>query len=235
MTIEQAFGVVLRRLRREHNISQEKLSSVSNLDRSFLSNLESGKQQPSLVTIFAIASALNVTPSSIIQEAELVLKTQHPELFRSETDKWEFDWLSSMNIMTTDDCSNYKGHETILVVDDDHQLRNMLSSFLTNYGYKVLEAHNGYDAIHLYNHSTDVIHLILMDVVMPEKDGFTAYREIKEKDPDAKIVMMSGYYDEPFQKPENAQIIQKPFSPIEIIQVIKNTIQSGASAAPCNA
>lgn len=234
MTIEQAFGIVLRRLRREHNITQEKLSVASKLDRSFLSNIEGGKQQPSLISIFAIASALHVTPSSIIQESELILKIHRPELFTSEADKWEFDWVNSMNTLVTDDFGNFKGRETILVVDDDHQLRNMLSSLLVNYGYKVMEAHNGQDAIHLYNNHADAIHLILMDVAMPKKDGFTAYREIKALNPNAKIIIMSGYHENHPEKPVNALIVNKPFSPLEIIQVIKNAILSDESAA-CHA
>ena len=74
MTIEEAFGEVIRELRKEHRISQEKLAEVSNLDRSFISLLECGHKQPSLVTIFQLAKAFNFSASKIIQLVEVKIK-----------------------------------------------------------------------------------------------------------------------------------------------------------------
>ena len=71
LTIEEAFGAVLRRLRKEFNLSQEKIAQDSGLDRSFVSNIEGGKQQPSLVSVFSIAKALNVFPSLILKEVSV--------------------------------------------------------------------------------------------------------------------------------------------------------------------
>jgi len=74
LTIEEAFGEVIRELRKEHRISQEKLAEVSNLDRSFISLLECGHKQPSLVTIFQLAKAFNLSASKIIQLVEVKIK-----------------------------------------------------------------------------------------------------------------------------------------------------------------
>ena len=74
MTIEEAFGEVIRELRKEHRISQEKLAEVSNLDRSFISLLECGHKQPSLVTIFQLAKAFNLSASKILQLVEVKIK-----------------------------------------------------------------------------------------------------------------------------------------------------------------
>ena len=69
-TIEEAFGEVIRALRKEKQFSQEKLAEISSLDRSFISLLEGGKKQPSLITIFQLAKALNTTPSKVLAAVE---------------------------------------------------------------------------------------------------------------------------------------------------------------------
>lgn len=70
MTLEVAFGHVIKQLRTEKGLSQEKLSFESGLDRSFISQLECGIKQPSLVTIFQLAKALQVSPAQIIETVE---------------------------------------------------------------------------------------------------------------------------------------------------------------------
>lgn len=70
MTIEEAFGEVIRELRKARQISQEKLAEVSNLDRSFISLLECGHKQPSLITIFQLAKAFNISASKILSLTE---------------------------------------------------------------------------------------------------------------------------------------------------------------------
>ena len=74
MTIEEAFGEVIRELRKAKQISQEKLADLSKLDRSFISLLECGHKQPSLITIFQIAKAFNISASKILSLAEEKIK-----------------------------------------------------------------------------------------------------------------------------------------------------------------
>ena len=74
MTIEEAFGNVIRELRKANQISQEKLAELSNLDRSFISLLECGHKQPSLITIFQIAKAFNISASKIMSLVEEKIK-----------------------------------------------------------------------------------------------------------------------------------------------------------------
>ena len=74
MTIEEAFGEVIRELRKAQQISQEKLADVSNLDRSFISLLECGHKQPSLITIFQFAKAFNISASKILSLVEDKIK-----------------------------------------------------------------------------------------------------------------------------------------------------------------
>jgi transcriptional regulator with XRE-family HTH domain len=74
LTIEEAFGEVIRELRKAKQISQEKLAEVSKLDRSFISLLECGHKQPSLITIFQLAKALNLSASKIMSLVEEKIK-----------------------------------------------------------------------------------------------------------------------------------------------------------------
>ncbi|MCK9362163.1 MAG: helix-turn-helix domain-containing protein [Syntrophales bacterium] len=74
MTIEEAFGEVIRDIRKAKQISQETLADASNLDRSFISLLECGHKQPSLVTIFQLAKAFNVSASNIMFLVEEKIK-----------------------------------------------------------------------------------------------------------------------------------------------------------------
>ena len=74
MTIEEAFGEVIRDIRKANQISQEKLAEVSNLDRSFISLLECGHKQPSLITIFQLAKAFNLSTSKILSLVEEKIK-----------------------------------------------------------------------------------------------------------------------------------------------------------------
>lgn len=229
MTIEEAFGIVIRRLRRERKLSQEKLSTTSCLDRKFISNLEGGKQQPSLVSIFALAGALNATASSLLYEAEFILKINTPDKLRNAGGFGKIDWISSMEIMMNNGHTCYQGSETILVADDEKQLREMLSDFLASYGYTVLLAEDGQDALDKYKQNRDEINLVLMDVVMPRKDGLTCFKQIKELHPEAKVLFMSGYRPDHLQANDDFRMIQKPFSPVEMIKTIRKILEEGTS------
>lgn len=76
MSIETAFGQVIRGLRKEIGRSQEDIAFDSALDRSFISQLETGRQQPSLITIFQLAKALGVSPSQIVSSVEDKLREE---------------------------------------------------------------------------------------------------------------------------------------------------------------
>ena len=228
MTIEEAFGAVLRRLRRECNLSQEKLAHNSGLDRSFVSNIEGGKQQPSLVTIFSIANAVNILPSKILKEVELLLKCSHPDMFKSELNRWEFDWVSKIEHITETNSDCYKGTETILIADDESQVRNYLSSVLTDYGYEVIVAQDGHDAFQKYSqHSADV-KLVIMDVVMPHKSGNEAYGEIMAINPKTNILFTTGYRNADIQGLDEKQIIYKPFSPLDMLKTVRSILDASA-------
>ncbi len=76
MTIEEAFGEVIRELRKTNNFSQEKLADISKLDRSFISLIECGRKQPSLITIYQLAKAFKLPASKILALTEKKIKKQ---------------------------------------------------------------------------------------------------------------------------------------------------------------
>ncbi len=79
---------------------------------------------------------------------------------------------------------------TILLVDDDDQVRDMLRKVFEREGYSVVEAANGVEATSFYD--PDTIDLVVTDIVMPEKEGLETIREIRQVNPEAKIIAISG-------------------------------------------
>jgi CheY-like chemotaxis protein len=115
--------------------------------------------------------------------------------------------------------------DTILIVDDQADLLNMISSLLVRQGYRVLLAKDGQEAVEKYELHREDIGLVLMDITMPRKNGVHAYKEIKEINPDAKIILMTGYdaghlnefNDLKMPLPE---CVLKPFSPFNLLETI---------------
>ena len=78
------------------------------------------------------------------------------------------------------------GTETILIVEDDRDVRNMLTDILKSQGYTTLEAIDGDDAVRVHHEHKDDIDLIILDVVMPRKNGKEAFDEITRADPESR-------------------------------------------------
>lgn len=70
MEIEAVFGKVLKEIRLKNKLSQEELAFICGLDRTYISLMERGKRKPTINTIFALASALNVMPSDLVSSTE---------------------------------------------------------------------------------------------------------------------------------------------------------------------
>ena len=98
--------------------------------------------------------------------------------------------------MTNDFKSLSGGNETILIVDDHETIWDFLIEALQRLGYSVLLAENGFDAIEIYQANPNEIDLVLLDMVMPKLGGHQTFYKIKELDPDAKVLLSSGYVSE---------------------------------------
>ncbi len=85
------------------------------------------------------------------------------------------------------------GSETILIVDDHETVWDFLIDGLQQLGYSVLLAENGIDAVDIYAANPDCIDLVLLDMIMPKAGGHTTFYRIRELDPQANILLSSGF------------------------------------------
>ena len=85
------------------------------------------------------------------------------------------------------------GHETILVVDDEEMILNMVLSILEDYGYSCLSAESGVEAIKIYEENREKIDLVLLDLIMPKIGGPAVFEKIKTVNPRVKVIMSSGF------------------------------------------
>lgn len=116
--------------------------------------------------------------------------------------------------------------ETILLAEDEPYLRQFLHEILTVHGFAVIMAEDGQDAVDKYIENMNSIDLVIMDIMMPRKDGITANKEITELNTNAKILMMSGYSSVSLGNIKNINFIQKPMLPAMLIKQIRDLLGS---------
>ncbi|NJP22415.1 MAG: response regulator [Hydrococcus sp. CRU_1_1] len=115
-----------------------------------------------------------------------------------------------------------KGNETaILIVDDEPSICKMSETLLKSYGYRVLTARNGIEAIALFTENKDKIDVILMDLLMPSMDGTSAIEELKKINPQVKIVVTSGLDS---CNDGIGGVLQKPYTTEELAIALNNII-----------
>lgn len=122
------------------------------------------------------------------------------------------------------------GSETILVVEDEDLVRKLICKILTRFGFTVLEARDGDEALLLVEKLTEPIHLLLTDVVMPQMSGRELADRLKDNLPEIKVLFMSGYTENAIIhhgviEPELA-FIQKPFSPPGLVEKIRKILDT---------
>jgi signal transduction histidine kinase/CheY-like chemotaxis protein/HPt (histidine-containing phosphotransfer) domain-containing protein len=130
------------------------------------------------------------------------------------------------------DMAQLKGSETILLAEDESKLRTATKKILTRYGYTVLEAVDGEDAIEKFRSHSESIQLLIFDVMMPLKNGREAYEQIRLERPDVKIIFMSGYSDNVLPAgvvvEEGFPILVKPVVPRDLMLKIREVIEGEA-------
>jgi two-component system, cell cycle sensor histidine kinase and response regulator CckA len=120
------------------------------------------------------------------------------------------------------------GHGTILLVEDEVGLRGLNARGLASRGYTVLEAGNGVEAIELIESRGGAVDLVVSDVVMPEMDGPTLAKELRTRNPNLKIIFVSGYAEDAFEKnlPDDVKFnfLPKPFTLKQLVATVKETM-----------
>ncbi len=120
------------------------------------------------------------------------------------------------------------GTETILVAEDQIEVRHLVKTALEGAGYTVITAENGNDAIKKFMENRDKIQMLLFDVIMPEKNGKEAYDEIREVAPGIKALFTSGYPEDVVNQKmilrERLHFISKPVSPAELLRKVREAL-----------
>jgi PAS domain S-box-containing protein len=132
------------------------------------------------------------------------------------------------DVRQTDPLPAQKGNETILIVEDDRQVRNLMKEVLSKSGYSILEAVDGEDAMSVFSENKDAIHLTILDVMMPRKNGKEAYDAMQKTSPDAKVIFISGYSADVIQRKnilkKGSHFISKPVSPTELLNMVRTVL-----------
>ena len=122
------------------------------------------------------------------------------------------------------------GSETIMVVEDDEMVRDMARSILQRYGYSILDAQDGEEAIRVSEQYEGPIHLMLTDVVMPGMSGRVLAEQLAVQRPKMKVLYMSGYTDNAIVRhgvlDKEVIFIQKPFTVEALAQKVREVLDS---------
>ena len=122
------------------------------------------------------------------------------------------------------------GKETILLVEDEEPVRNLLRDTLEEAGYTVLEAPDGGEALALLSRSGQTIHLILSDVVMPKMGGRDLAEQVASRYPGIKMLLISGYPETVLGQQNETEgglpFLFKPFTPNDLTNKVRQILDA---------
>jgi PAS domain S-box-containing protein len=122
------------------------------------------------------------------------------------------------------------GSETVLLVEDETSVRELVAYVLNRHGYTVLDTTNGEEALGLAQDYQAQIHLLLTDTVMPKMGGPELIKHFMGFQPSAKILLMSGYTDKMLPQVDlrasDVEFISKPFSTMELVRKVREVLDS---------
>jgi CheY-like chemotaxis protein len=121
-----------------------------------------------------------------------------------------------------------RGHETILVAEDEAVIRMLTRQVLEQYGYTVLEAADGQQALALVRQYPGTIDLLVTDVVMPNLSGTELVRQLRDLGHTLKVLYMSGYtgmyFEELGKSDPGSGFLQKPFQPMALLRLARQLL-----------
>jgi CheY-like chemotaxis protein len=120
--------------------------------------------------------------------------------------------------------------ETILYAEDDARLSYLMQKLLEREGFQVLAAQNGAEAVELHSRYKNEIGIAILDLGLPEMNGWEAFQKMKKINPKLKGILASGYVsaeaESRLAKGELNGVLQKPYAAAEVLATIKRAIQS---------
>jgi len=134
----------------------------------------------------------------------------------------------SNQVAQTEPETNARGCETVLLVEDEETLRNLGAMVLETYGYKVVTAADGQEALRLAHRRQGKLDLLLTDVVMPGINGFELAAMLRNSQPGLKVLFLSGYTEEDILSRgisnDGSAFLNKPFSPASLVAKIRQVL-----------
>jgi PAS domain S-box-containing protein len=128
-----------------------------------------------------------------------------------------------------------RGTETILLVEDDDQVRSLAVAVLRRHGYRVLDAASGGDAILIAEQNRGKLGLLLSDVVMPKMGGRELWERVSSLQPGIKVLFMSGYTDDAIVRQgvleSEFDFVQKPFGPTALLTKVRAVLDRASKVA----
>jgi CheY-like chemotaxis protein len=125
--------------------------------------------------------------------------------------------------------SNLRGNETVLVVEDENEVRRLTRTILESYGYRVLEAANGEEAVNVSENHSGEIHILVTDVILPGMDGKVVSDRLRALRPKLKVVYMSGYPDDIISPrgivERDVAYLLKPFRPDVLAAKVREVLE----------
>ena len=122
------------------------------------------------------------------------------------------------------------GNETILLAEDDQDVRNLTQLILHDFGYHVITAVDGQDALDKFSRHAGEIDLLILDVIMPRKSGKEVYDAVKAARPDLPVLFVSGYTSDILNRrgifEEGLQFMSKPITPNDLIRKISDILDT---------
>jgi DNA-binding NtrC family response regulator len=122
-----------------------------------------------------------------------------------------------------------KTRNTVLVVEDDDSLRELLKTMLEAHGFKVLTATDGLDAVEVFTKNKENIGVVLSDLGLPYLGGWDAFLRMKKINPELKGILASGYFHpsvkEEIIKSGAENFIQKPYNTPEIVAMLHRMLE----------
>jgi PAS domain S-box-containing protein len=121
-----------------------------------------------------------------------------------------------------------RGTETVLLAEDDVAVRNLTRSVLEDFGYRVIEAADGEEAVRKFGENKGAVDLLVLDIIMPKKNGKEAYQEIRKIQPDIRALFTSGYTADIVHKKgildTGLDFVLKPITPTEFLKKVREVL-----------
>ena len=133
------------------------------------------------------------------------------------------------------DAKDKDGWETVLIVEDEDAVRALAREVLRRQGYNVLEARHGVDALRTAERHSDVIHLLITDVVLPLMNGRDVAERLAHARPGMKVLFMSGYTDHALVQRDltaGSAFLQKPFTPDVLVRKVRSVLDETRVGSP---